>query len=175
MNQNELFNILQEGKPNSLGKTLEIYNKIINNQLGVMEVYHLYKIEDRIVSMRVSNILKRLWREDLNYILPIIDQFIVDAKELLNPTFRWTLAQLFKELFKELNDVQKKQLLIEIQRNFQINDDWIMLSQSIDALVFARSKKFEILNINIIIDKLDNDHRVIIQKKVKKLKELFEI
>jgi hypothetical protein len=90
MNQNELFNILQEGKPNSLGKTLEIYNKIINNQLDVMEVYHLYKIEDRIVSMRVSNILKRLWREDLNYILPIIDQFIVDAKELLNPTFRWT-------------------------------------------------------------------------------------
>jgi hypothetical protein len=74
-----------------------------------------------------------------------------------------------------LNDVQKKQLLIEIQRNFQINDDWIMLSQSIDALVFARSKKYEIFNINIIIDKLDNDHRVIIQKKVKKLKELFEI
>jgi hypothetical protein len=175
MNQYELFNILQEGKPNTLGRTLEIYNKIMSKQINVMELYYLYKIEDRIVSMRVSNILKRLWREDFNYILPIVDQFIIDAKELLNPTFRWTLAQLFKELFRELNDVQKKQLLLEIQRNFQLNDDWIMLSQSIDALIFARSKKYEIINVNIIINNLDKDNRMIIQKKVKKLKELFKV
>ena len=175
MNQNELFNMLQEGKPNTLGRTIEIYNKIISNQINTMDVYNLYKKEDRIVSMRVSNIVKRLWREDVNYILPIIDQFIVDAKEFLNPTFRWTLAQLFKELFKKLNSDQKNKLLLEIQRNFQLSDDWIMLTQSIDALVYARSKKMEIINISKIIDKLEQDNRRIIEKKVKKLKELFEI
>ena len=175
MNQNELFNMLQEGKPNTLGRTIEIYNKIISNQINTMDVYNLYKKEDRIVSMRVSNIVKRLWREDVNYILPIIDQFIVDAKEFLNPTFRWTLAQLFKELFKKLNSDQKNKLLLEIQRNFQLSDDWIMLTQSIDALVYARSKKMEIINISKIIDKLEQDNRRIIEKKVNKLKELFKI
>jgi hypothetical protein len=175
MNPDELFNMLQEGNPNSLGRTIEIYNKIISNQINTMDVYNLYKKEDRIVSMRVSNIVKRLWREDVNYILPIIDQFIVDAKEFLNPTFRWTLAQLFKELFKILNSDQKNQLLLEIQRNFQLSDDWIMLTQSIDALVNARSKKMEIINISKIIDKLEQDNRMIIEKKVNKLKELFKI
>ncbi len=175
MNPDELFNMLQEGNPNSLGRTIEIYNKIISNQINTMDVYNLYKKEDRIVSMRVSNIVKRLWREDVNYILPIIDQFIVDAKEFLNPTFRWTLAQLFKELFKILNSDQKNQLLLEIQRNFQLSDDWIMLTQSIDALVYARSKKMEIINISKIIDKLEQDNRMIIEKKVNKLKELFKI
>ena len=175
MYQNELFNILKEGKPNTLGRTIEIYDKIICNQINVMEVYNLYKIEDQLVSMRVSNIIKRLWREDLNYILPIVDQFIIDAKELFNPTFRWTLAQIFKELFSELHDDQRNQLLVEIQRNFNLNDDWIMLAQSIDALVFSRSKKMNIVKVSNIIDKLEHDNRMIIQKKVKKLKELFEI
>ena len=135
-----------------------------------MDVYNLYKMENRIVSMRVSNILKRLWRTDSNYILPIVDQFIKDSKEYKNPTFRWTIAQLFKELFPVLNLDQRIQLLFEIQRNFQLSDDWIMLSQSIDALIFAKNKKFEIIYMTTILDNLARDERKIIKEKLKKLK-----
>ena len=170
MNEKELFKILLEGKSNTLGRVLEIYDKILSSQLAVMDVYNLYKMENRIVSMRVSNILKRLWRTDSSYILPIVDQFIKDAKEYKNPTFRWTLAQLFKELFPVLNLDQRIKLLFEIQRNFQLNDDWIMLSQSIDALIFAKNKKFEISHMTRILDNLASDERKIIQKKLKKLK-----
>ena len=119
MNEKELFKILLEGKSNTLGRVLEIYDKILSSQLTVMDVYNLYKMENRIVSMRVSNILKRLWRTDSNYILPIVDQFIKDSKEYKNPTFRWTIAQLFKELFPVLNLDQRIQLLFEIQRPFE--------------------------------------------------------
>jgi hypothetical protein len=170
MNEKELFKILLEGKSNTLGRVLEIYDKILSSQLTVMDVYNLYKMENRIVSMRVSNILKRLWRTDSNYILPIVDQIIKDSKEYKNPTFRWTIAQLFKELFPVLNLDQRIQLLFEIQRNFQLSDDWIMLSQSIDALIFAKNKKFEISHMTTILDILASDERKIIQKKLKKLK-----
>ena len=170
MNEKELFKILLEGKSNTLGRVLEIYDKILSSQLTVMDVYNLYKMENRIVSMRVSNILKRLWRTDSNYILPIIDQFIKDSKEYKNPTFRWTIAQLFKELFPVLNLDQRIQLLFEIQRNFQLSDDWIMLSQSIDALIFAKNKKFEIIYMTTILDNLARDERKIIKEKLKKLK-----
>ena len=172
MNDKELFKILLEGKSNTLGRVLEIYDKILSSQLTVMDVYNLYKMENRIVSMRVSNILKRLWRTDSNYILPIVDQFIKDSKEYKNPTFRWTIAQLFKELFPVLNLDQRRQLLFEIQRNFQLSDDWIMLSQSIDALIFAKNKKFEIIYMTTILDNLARDERKIIKEKLKKLKLL---
>ena len=170
MNEKELFKILLEGKSNTLGRVLEIYDKILSSQLTVMDVYNLYKMENRIVSMRVSNILKRLWRTESSYILPIIDQFIKDAKEYKNPTFRWTIAQMFKELFPVLNIDQRIQLLFEIQRNFQLSDDWIMLSQSIDALIFAKNKKFEISHMTTILDNLARDERKIIKEKLKKLK-----
>lgn len=170
MNEKELFKILLEGKSNTLGRVLEIYDKILSSQLTVMDVYNLYKMENRIVSMRVSNILKRLWRTESSYILPIVDQFIKDAKEYKNPTFRWTIAQMFKELFPVLNIDQRIQLLFEIQRNFQLSDDWIMLSQSIDALIFAKNKKFEISHMTTILDNLARDERKIIKEKLKKLK-----
>ena len=170
MNEKELFKILLEGKSNTLGRVLEIYDKILSSQLTVMDVYNLYKMENRIVSMRVSNILKRLWRTESSYILPIVDQFIKDAREYKNPTFRWTIAQMFKELFPVLNIDQRIQLLFEIQRNFQLSDDWIMLSQSIDALIFAKNKKFEISHMTTILDNLARDERKIIKEKLKKLK-----
>lgn len=170
MNEKELFKILLEGKSNTLGRVLEIYDKILSSQLTVMDVYNLYKMENRIVSMRVSNILKRLWRTESSYILPIVDQFIKDSKEYKNPTFRWTIAQMFKELFPVLNIDQRIQLLFEIQRNFQLSDDWIMLSQSIDALIFAKNKKFEISHMTTILDNLARDERKIIKEKLKKLK-----
>jgi hypothetical protein len=172
MNEKELFKILLEGKSNTLGRVLEIYDKILSSQLTVMDVYNLYKMENRIVSMRVSNILKRLWRTESSYILPIVDQFIKDAREYKNPTFRWTIAQMFKELFPVLNIDQRIQLLFEIQRNFQLSDDWIMLSQSIDALIFAKNKKFEIIYMTTILDNLARDERKIIKEKLKKLKLL---
>ena len=172
MNEKELFKILLEGKSNTLGRVLEIYDKILSSQLTVMDVYNLYKMENRIVSMRVSNILKRLWRTESSYILPIVDQFIKDAKEYKNPTFRWTIAQMFKELFPVLNIDQRIQLLFEIQRNFQLSDDWIMISQSIDALIFAKNKKFEISHMTRILDNLARDERKIIKEKLKKLKLL---
>lgn len=170
MNDKELFKILLEGKSNTLGRVLEIYDKILSSQLTVMDVYNLYKMENRIVSMRVSNILKRLWRTESSYILPIVDQFIKDAKEYKNPTFRWTIAQMFKELFPVLNIDQRIQLLFEIQRNFQLSDDWIMLSQSIDALIFAKNKNFAISHMTTILDNLARDERKIIKEKLKKLK-----
>ena len=173
MNEKELFKILLEGKSNTLGRVLEIYDKILSSQLTVMDVYNLYKMENRIVSMRVSNILKRLWRTESSYILPLVDQFIKDAKEYKNPTFRWTIAQMFKELFPVLNIDQRIQLLFEIQRNFQLSDDWIMLSQSIDALILAKNKKLEISHMTRILDNLARDKRKIIQEKLKKLKLLI--
>ena len=51
-------------------------------------MYDLYAEEHPIVSMGVSNLMKRLWREDGKLIIPYIGNFIEDANRLKNPTFR---------------------------------------------------------------------------------------
>ena len=56
--------------------------------------------------MRVSNLMKRLRREDGKLIIPHIDNFIEDANRLKNPTSRWTIAQLFTEYYHLLSDAQ---------------------------------------------------------------------
>ena len=38
MNDKELFKILLEGKSNTLGRVLEIYDKILSSQLTVIDV-----------------------------------------------------------------------------------------------------------------------------------------
>ena len=56
--------------------------------------------------MRLSNLMKRLRREDGKLIIPYIDNFIEDANRLKNPTSRWTIVQLFIECYHLLSDAQ---------------------------------------------------------------------
>jgi hypothetical protein len=130
----EIFQLLSEGSPNSLGKVLEVLDYIKSNEFTLEGLLDLYEKEDRFVSMRISNILKRLWREDASNILPYVNRLIDQAKSLKNPTFRWTLAQIYDELSSQLSLQQQEHLLQEIQRNLELGDDWIMLSQSLKAL-----------------------------------------
>jgi len=173
MNQQELFSLLSEGKQNSLGKVIEVFDKVVAEELDVNSVYNLYRYEDQIVSMRVSNVLKRLWRNDEKFIIPLIETFIKDAKVLQNPTFRWTLSQIYKELFQYLTPTQKVELLAEVKRNLLIGDDWIMLAQSLDTLIFAHKKGFSIQDVMSVIEALEIDHRKVIRNKIEKIKNLL--
>ena len=92
--------------------------------------YDLYPEEHPVVSMRVSNLMKWLWREDGELIIPYIDNFIEDANRLKNPMSRWTIAQLFTECYHLLSDAQKQLLLVKIKGNLMLGNDWIMLAQS---------------------------------------------
>ena len=60
----DLFDRFLEGKKNSLGQVPSIFKEILDHQITIDDVYDLYAEEHPIVSMRVSNLMKRLWRED---------------------------------------------------------------------------------------------------------------
>ncbi len=173
-NQEKLFEILKEGNPNSLGRLLEIYQLVVEKQLSISNIYDLYQFEDVIVSMRVSNILKRLWRLNPEHVLPFIPLFLKDEKRYMNPTFRWTLAQIFKELFTKLTDEDKHSLVNAISRNLTIGNDWIMLAQSMDALVFAKKKGLTIPNLLKELKVLSKDSRKVVKNKAIALLKLME-
>ena len=171
--ENKLFDVLLEGNPNSLGRLLEVIDWIQDSKITIQKVYNLYYKEDPIVSMRVSNIMKRLWRENSDVIVNMVDTFIKDAVKLCNPTFRWTLAQIFKELFVQLNVEQREKLIEEIKRNLSISEDWIMLSQSLDALILAHKKGYDIRDIKSVVVRLSKDSRKVVRKKADKINMLL--
>jgi hypothetical protein len=170
----EVFTVLSEGNPNSLGRLLEVLEWIKAKEFTIEGLLDLYEKEDRYVSMRVSNILKRLWREDSQTILPHIDRMIDQAKSIKNPTFRWTLAQMYDELFLELTAKQKDQLINEIQKNLELGDDWIMLSQSMKALQKAIKQK-AFLNISIqTLSRLKDHQSKVVKSQAIKLISLLK-
>jgi hypothetical protein len=170
----EVFTVLSEGNPNSLGRLLEVLEWIKANEFTIEGLLDLYEKEDRYVSMRISNILKRLWREDSIIILTHIDRMINQAKSLKNPTFRWTLAQMYDELFLELTAKQKDQLINEIQKNLELGDDWIMLSQSMKALQKAIKQK-AFLNISIqTLSRLKDHQSKVVKSQAIKLISLLK-
>jgi hypothetical protein len=170
----EVFTVLSEGNPNSLGRLLEVLEWIKANEFTIEGLFDLYEKEDRYVSMRISNILKRLWREDSIIILTHIDRMINQAKSLKNPTFRWTLAQIYDELFLELSAKQKDQLINEIQKNLELGDDWIMLSQSMKALQKAIKQK-AFLNISIqTLSRLKDHQSKVVKSQAIKLISLLK-
>jgi hypothetical protein len=174
LNQSKLFEILKEGNPNSLGRLLEIFQLVIDNKLSINNVYDLYQFEDDIVSMRVSNILKRLWRLDPLHVLTLIPLFLKDEKNLHNPTFRWTLAQIFKDLYVKLSDDEKFQFIQSISRNLTLGNDWIMLVQSMDALIFAKKKGHPIPSFSKALDVLSKDARKVVKNKAVALLKSLE-
>jgi hypothetical protein len=170
----EVFTVLSEGNPNSLGRLLEVLEWIKANEFTIEGLFDLYEKEDRYVSMRISNILKRLWREDSIIILTHIDRMINQAKSLKNPTFRWTLAQIYDELFLELSAKQKDQIIKEIQKNLELGEDWIMLSQSMKALQKAIKQK-AFLNISIqTLSRLKDHQSKVVKSQAIKLISLLK-
>jgi hypothetical protein len=165
----EVFIILAEGNPNSLGRLLEVLEFIKTKDFTIEGLLDLYEKEDRYVSMRISNILKRLWREDSKVVITHIDRMINQANSLKNPTFRWTLAQMFDELFLELTAKQKTQLINEIQRNLDLGDDWIMLSQSMKALQKSLNYGFNIKSIVYRLLALKNHKSKVVRTQANQL------
>ena len=168
----ELFSILLEGKPNSLGRLIEVYDWVISGKISVIEIYNLYQFENISVSMRVSNILKRLWRVDPAYILPLIDLFIQDAKKLENPTFRWTIAQIVTELNALLDTKQLKEMSMIVFDNLTISQDWILLAQSLKSCQIIIKKHIGTPDISII-NGLTKDPRNAVSSQAKKVLQLL--
>lgn len=167
-----LFELLLEGNANSLGRVLDVMEMLHQRQVTPQEVYEQYRHEHPIVSMRVSNVLKRLWRDDPSTILPLVDLFIHDANSLKNPTFRWTIAQMVDELYSKLSPKQIGSMSEIVYENLTLHDDWICLTQSLKACQKLMKKKISAPDKSIIIY-LTNDSRKAVATQANKVLALY--
>jgi hypothetical protein len=126
--------MLTGGHPNSLGRTIEVVNIILANPAELEQLYQCYFSSDEVVRLRVSNAMKRVWREHPTWLVPYIDRFISEIALIHQPSAQWTIAQLFLELDEYLSASQRQQAIAILQKNLQTFDDWIVTINTFQTL-----------------------------------------
>ena len=132
--ENSFESILSGGHPNSLGRTIEVVEIVLNNKEKLSELFACYLSDDETVRLRVSNAFKRIFRENRDWFVDYIDEFQHLIPTLKQPSAEWTLAQLHLEMI-DLLSKEQVDVAIKISQQ-QLNDrgDWIVIIQSMNFL-----------------------------------------
>lgn len=126
--------MLSGGHPNSLGRTLEVVEIVLQDRSRLDELFACYRSPDAVVRLRTSNALKRVEVERHDWLVPYVDRLIHEVGELDQPSAQWTLAQLFGRLAGAMSADQRGKAAALMQRNLSTSRDWIVLNASMDTL-----------------------------------------
>ena len=135
MSSHEAFAVmLTGGHHNSLGRTVEVVAIVLDDQTQFEQLFECYFQDDELVRLRTSNAMKRIWRQRPEWFIPYLDRFLTEVSQVEQPSTRWTLAQLFRELDRYLTLQQRQQATELLRHNLEVCDDWIVISQSLQTL-----------------------------------------
>ena len=126
--------MLTGGHPNSLGRTLEVVDLVLENQDYLDELYQCYFSDDEVVRLRTSNALKRISRVNPAWLVPYIDKFINYISKIDQASTQWTLANLFDVLTPFMTLEQLKNAQAILKHNLATHSDWIVLNNSMQVL-----------------------------------------
>jgi hypothetical protein len=134
MPQERFEEMLTGGHPNSLGRTIEVVQLVVEDPKRFQELFNCYHSEDSVVRLRTSNALKRIEAERHELLVPYLDRLIDEIGELDQASAQWTLAQLFERLARDMTPVQRRRALEVMKRNLVQHDDWIVLNMTVKTL-----------------------------------------
>ncbi len=137
---NEFEEMLTGGHHNSLGKTEEVVEIILNDQDRLEELYQCYFSKDEVVRLRVSSAFKRVCKANKEWLVPYLDRFLDTISQIDQASTKWTIAQLFTILKPLMSDKQFSKATEILKHNLASDDDWIVLNITMQTL-FAWSKK----------------------------------
>jgi len=132
---NEDFEVMMTGgHPNSLGRTLEVVDIVLTDRARLRDLYECYFSEDETVRLRVSSAMKRLTIEHPDWTMDFMDGLQSDVAAIDQASTQWTLALLFDSTHHLLSDEQEARAVEIMKRNLALNDDWIVLNNSMKVL-----------------------------------------
>ena len=162
--------MLSGGHPNSLGRTLEVVDIVINNKNNLIYLFECYLSNDATVRLRVSNAFKRIFRQNPNWFAGYVDKFQILIPTLNQPSAEWTLAQLHLEFCYLLNEKQKSKAINISKEQLKNSKDWIVIIQTMNFLEkMAREDEFLREWLVIKLDLISKDKRTAVRKKANKI------
>jgi hypothetical protein len=126
--------LLSGGHPNSLGRTVEVVGIVLSDKSRLAELFDCYFSNDEVVRLRVSNAMKRICKVYPEWLVPYIDRLLDEIATVDQASTKWTLAQLFLMLEKEMTATQKEKAVKVLQHNLETSDDWIVQNMTMETL-----------------------------------------
>ena len=130
----EFQEMLAGGHPNSLGRTVEVVEIVLADQSRFADLYSCYFSDDEVVRLRVSNAMKRVCREQPEWLIPFIDGLLDKVSRIEQASTQWTLASLFQMLWDSMDEPQQQKAKEFLKSNLTDWDDWIVLNNTMEAL-----------------------------------------
>lgn len=122
------------GKSNSLGRTNEVIELVLNNKSQLDELYGCVFNEDSWIRMRAIDALEKICRQHPEWLLPYIDKFQSDLASSAQPSIQWHLAQVYSQV--SLTPEQKANAIIWLKHSLSnIDADWIVSANAMKTLV----------------------------------------
>lgn len=166
---NKIEEKLTGGHPNSLGNTIEVVEMILCDNSHFGELFECYFSENEVVRLRVSNAMKRIFKENRNLLIPYLDRFLNEISNIEQASTKWTLAQLYLWMRNDMNNDQFSKAKSVIKQYLETDKDWIVLNNSMETL-FIWSLNDDNLKtwLKPHLEKLKKDSRVSVSKKATK-------
>ncbi len=166
--------MLTGGHPNSLGRTVEVVDILLDTRTRLAELFDCYRNSDEVVRLRTSNALKRITRVKPEWIAPCLDRLINEVANIDQASTQWTLATLFQLLEADMSPFQKKQARHIMQNNLAFHGDWIVLNTTMQTLAeWAASDAGLKSWLLPQLDRLEGDKRGSVSRKAAKMKTLL--
>ena len=134
MTQKEIERELSGGHHNSLGNTVQVVARVLEEPRLFKALFECYSSDDEVVRMRVSNAMKRVARVNRALVVPYIDRFLDEISVIDQASAKWSLAQLFLLLEKDMSALQRQKATEVMVRNLREHSDWIVLNMTLETL-----------------------------------------
>ena len=134
MTQKEIERELSGGHHNSLGNTVQVVARVLEEPRLFKALFGCYSSDDEVVRMRVSNAMKRVARVNRALVVPYIDRFLDEISSIDQASAKWSLAQLFLLLEKDMSALQRQKATEIMVRNLREHSDWIVLNMTLETL-----------------------------------------
>ena len=130
----EPFVEMLRGATNTLGRTEEVVDLVLEDPSRTQEVYDLFFQDDEWVRLRAASVSKRLWRADTALITPFVEGWVTEVSAIDQPSAQWTFAQFCDECDNLLTEEQRGRSIETLTSYLRNSDDWIVLNSSMPPL-----------------------------------------
>lgn len=162
--------MLTGGHHNSLGRTLEVVEAVLNTPARRQELYECYFSDDEIVRLRTSSSIKRIFLAHPEWFTEYADRLLDEITKIDQPSTKWTLAQLWLEHKKLLTPEQLVRAKDNLIKVLHEENDWIALNMSMKTLSnFVKDDPALIVRCADRTRELANDSRKSVSKGALKL------
>lgn len=126
--------MLTGGHPNSLGRTEEAAQLVVDEPERLAELFRTYDSTDEVVRLRVSSAFKRVFLAQPQWFKKWYGRFSRRVVKLGQPSALWTLSFLCLRLEDQLTSKNKQNAGVLLCEVLETCDDWIVICNTLETL-----------------------------------------